>query len=181
MTPETSARQCWHWLAATSRRRVGFGCNGRCAPACGLAFGFASATPLALCPCEGGVLELSGVFGGKSSLRRSSKFSFRNAAFSTSKTSERADRSFSRSINVKISASFAALSRRAKSGGGIIHRLTHIRRRNATAFLPFESICRTALFYPHAFRGVSNYPASDLALINPMPTKLFLNLGARQT
>src|SRR5712671_1642838 len=33
MTPETSARQCWHWLAATSRRWVGFGCNGRCAPA----------------------------------------------------------------------------------------------------------------------------------------------------
>src|SRR5216684_879630 len=71
MTPETSARQCWHWLAATSRRWVGFGCNGRCAPACGLAFGFASATPLALCPCEGGVLELSGVFGGKSSLTHS--------------------------------------------------------------------------------------------------------------
>src|SRR6267143_6092640 len=89
MTPETSARQCWHWLAATSQRRVGFGCNGRCAPACGLAFGFASAAPLALCPCEGGVLELSGVFGGKSSLTRSSAFSFRNAAFSASNTSKR--------------------------------------------------------------------------------------------
>src|SRR5713226_6136964 len=157
MTPETSARQCWHWLAATSRRWVGFGCNGRCAPACGLAFGFASAAPLALCPCEGGVLELSGVFGGKSSLMRSSAFSFRNAAFSASNTSKRTVRSFSRSINVRISASFAALSRTDKSGGGIIHRLTHIRRRKATALTPFESICRTALLYPRAFHGVSNY------------------------
>src|SRR5216684_1685803 len=158
MTPETSARQCWHWLAATSRRWVGFGCNGRCAPACGLAFGFASAAPLALCPCEGGVLELSGVFGGKSSLTRSSAFSFRNAAFSASNTSKRTVRSFSRSIKVRISASFAALSRRAKSGDGIIiiHRLTHIRRRKAIAFTPFESICRTALFcYPYAFEALA--------------------------
>ena len=92
--------------------------------------------------------------GGKSSLTRSSAFSFRNAAFSASNTSKRTVRSFSHSIKVRISASFAALSRRAKSEGGIIHRLTHIRRRKAIAFTPFESICRTALFcYPYAFEA----------------------------
>jgi len=52
-------------------------------PSMRLGLRFASAAPLALCPCEGGVLELSGVFGGKSSLTRSSAFSFRNLAAET--------------------------------------------------------------------------------------------------
>src|SRR5664279_4439180 len=58
---------------------MGFGCSGRCAPACGLPRFLApapSSLPAAeaegFCPLLGGVLELSGVFFGRSSLASSS-------------------------------------------------------------------------------------------------------------
>jgi hypothetical protein len=59
------------------------------------------------CPVDGGTLELSGVFGGKPSFASSS-----------------ATRAISASIRAKSLAIKASLS--AKSGGGVIHRLTHI-------------------------------------------------------
>src|SRR6516225_11312438 len=147
--PETSALQCWQSEAAKWHRLVGFGCRPRCAPACGLRFGLRCSPSLPLCPRDGGVLELSGFFGGRLSLApssalsfrssafsaRSAAFSARNAAFSASKISNRAVRSFRRSNNARISASFAALSRRAKSGGRVIHRLTHVRSRKARLLL----------------------------------------------
>src|SRR6516162_3599459 len=171
--PETAALQCWQSEAAKWHRLVGFGCRPRCAPACGLRFGLRCSPSLPLCPRDGGVLELSGFFGGRLSLARSSALSFRssalsfrssafsarsaafsarNAAFSASKISNRAVRSFRRSNNARISASFPALSRRAKSGGRVIHRLTHVRGRKARLFLITESICRTFLWI-HAPQG----------------------------
>src|SRR6516225_318256 len=164
--PETSALQCWQSEAAKWHRLVGFGCRPRCAPACGLRFGLRCSPSLPLCPRDGGVLELSGFFGGRLSLApssalsfrssafsaRSAAFSARNAAFSASKISNRAVRSFRRSNNARISASFPALSRRAKSGGRVIHRLTHVRSRKAKLFLITESICRTFLWI-HAPQG----------------------------
>src|SRR6516225_989997 len=157
--PETSAWQCWQSEAAKSHRLVGFGCSCRCAPACGLLLGLRCSPSLPLCPRDGGVLELSGFFGGRLSFARSSAFSARsaafsarNAAFSASKISNRAVRSFKRSNNARISASFPALSRRAKSGGRVIHRLTHVRSRKAKLFLITESICRTFLWI-HAPQG----------------------------
>src|SRR6516165_798436 len=173
--PETSAWQCWQSVAATSLRSVGFGCSSRCAPACGLRFGLRCSPSLPLCPCDGGVLELSGFFGGRLSLARSSAFSARsaafsarNAAFSASKISNRAVRSFRRSNNARISASFPALSRRAKSGGRVIHRLTHVRGRKARLFLITESICRTFLWI-HAPQGAGGpeqlRPADGLSYV----------------
>ena len=57
-----------------SRFDVGFGCRGRCAPACDLRL--PSPLPTAgaegFCPLLGGVLELSGVFGGRPSFASSS-------------------------------------------------------------------------------------------------------------
>src|SRR6516165_28455 len=144
--PETSALQCWQSEAAKWHRLVGFGCRPRCAPACGLRFGLRCSPSLPLCPRDGGVLELSGFFGGRLSLARSSAFSARSAAFSASKISNRAVKSFRRSNNARISASFPALSRRAKSGGRVIHRLTHVPSRKARLFLIMESICRTFLW-----------------------------------
>src|SRR6516165_11440295 len=150
--PETAALQCWQSEAAKWHRLVGFGCRPRCAPACGLRFGLRCSPSLPLCPRDGGVLELSGFFGGRLSLARSSAFSARSAAFSASKISNRAVKSFRRSNNARISASFPALSRRAKSGGRVIHRLTHVRSRKAKLFLITESICRTFLWI-HAPQG----------------------------
>src|SRR6516165_7491274 len=63
--PETSAWQCWQSEAAKSHRLVGFGCSCRCAPACGLLLGLRCSPSLPLCPRDGGVLELSGFFGGR--------------------------------------------------------------------------------------------------------------------
>src|SRR6516164_7652389 len=120
--PETSALQCWQSEAAKWHRLVGFGCRPRCAPACGLRFGLRCSPSLPLCPRDGGVLELSGFFGGRLSLARSSAFSARSAAFSASNISNRDVKSFRRSNNARASAPFPALSRRAKSGGRVIHR-----------------------------------------------------------
>jgi hypothetical protein len=98
----------------------------------------------ALCPCEGGVLELSGVFGGKSSLARRLAFSARSATFCSSNTVSRLLNSSIRASNDAISASFSALDRQEESGGGVTHTLTHIIPADATTFMPIESICRTS-------------------------------------
>jgi len=54
-----------------SRLDVGFGCGRRCAPACDLRLPslLADAGAEGFCPLLGGVLELSGVLGGRPSLR----------------------------------------------------------------------------------------------------------------
>src|ERR1019366_4681826 len=73
-----------------SRRRVGLGCSGRCAPAWTLPFGFAFPSPLTLCPRLGGVDELRGVFAGSFSFSRSAALSACNSVFDASSTSKRA-------------------------------------------------------------------------------------------
>jgi len=64
--------QPWQRSARNSRRDVGWGCNGRFEPACGLAFGFGAAGPDGFCPFDGGTLELFGVFGGSPGLASNS-------------------------------------------------------------------------------------------------------------
>jgi hypothetical protein len=81
-------------------------------------------SPLLLCPAAGGVLELSGVFGGRLSFSRSATFSSSNAS--------------KRASNCKISASFSLVLSKLKFGGEIIHLQTQIRRR-ATPFRASES------------------------------------------
>src|ERR1700693_4584118 len=151
-SPATSVPQCWHVTAGTLRWRVGSGCSGRCAPACGLPLGLLVGALDALRPCEGGVLELSGVFGGRLSFPRSAAFSASRAASSLLNSSIRAS-------NVAISASFSALVRAGESKGGITHTLTHIRPPDATAFTIIESICRTKPCSHN--RGLSNYVAHE--------------------
>ena len=63
----------------------------------------AAGSPNGFFPCEGGVLELSGVFGGSFSFSRSAAFSARNDA----KNSE-----FSCSNSEIVSASFRFVQRR---------------------------------------------------------------------
>jgi len=67
------------------------------------------------CPFDGGTLELSGVFGGRPSF----------ASSSATRATSKAFFAISASIRAKSVAIKASLS--AKSGGGVIHRLTHIR------------------------------------------------------
>jgi hypothetical protein len=62
-TPDSSARQCGQCSARTSRLGVGFGCSGRCTPACAFRLGCWVISPLLFCPFAGGVLSSSGVFG----------------------------------------------------------------------------------------------------------------------
>src|ERR1019366_5325292 len=79
------APQCWQELANTPRFAVGLGCSGRCAPACGLRrfpSDVSLSSPETLFPWLGGVLEFSGVFGGRSSLARSSALSACSLALS---------------------------------------------------------------------------------------------------
>src|SRR5512139_3650997 len=119
-----------------SRRAVGFGCSGRCAPACGLPFGLLAASSDALRPCEGGVLELSGVFAGRPSLASSSATRARSVAFSASKPATRTTISFNRSIvSACARTSPISVSRSNDSSASrSIHGLTHIRRRDASPF-----------------------------------------------
>ena len=79
------------------------------------------------CPLAGGVLELSGVFGGRSSFSPSLAFSARNSAFSARSTAISASKPESRDNSVAISASFSALDDNEESNGGVIRRLTHTR------------------------------------------------------
>ena len=87
-------------------------------PGMRLALGLASVLTLLFCPCAGGVLELSGVFGGSFCFARSAAFSSSNAARRLLNSSIRAN-------NVAIRASFSALDNEEESSGGVIHRLTH--------------------------------------------------------
>src|SRR5208282_6199258 len=87
---ETLAPQCWQAVAIISHRAVGFGCSGRCAPACGSPFGLLAASSDALRPCEGGVLELFGFSGGRPCFASSSVRRVRSAVFSATYASIRA-------------------------------------------------------------------------------------------
>src|SRR5271157_607233 len=67
-----------------SRRCVGFGCNGRCAPGCGFFLRRLLTNSVVLfCPWLGGMLELSGVLGGRSSFARNPAISARRAAIAS--------------------------------------------------------------------------------------------------
>jgi hypothetical protein len=92
-----------------SRRRVGLGCSGRCAPACALPLRAAFPSPFALCPWLGGVEGFDGVFGGRFNRSRS-------AAFSAIRASTRTSR-------VWISASFSGDESEEISGDGVMGRL----------------------------------------------------------
>src|SRR5271167_1129819 len=67
-----------------SRRCVGFGCNGRCAPGCGFFLRRLLTNSVVLfCPWLGGMLELSGVLGGRSSFARNPAISARRASIAS--------------------------------------------------------------------------------------------------
>lgn len=117
-TAVTSAWHCGQQLVQTSRNCVGLRCSGRYAPAWGLPFGFGSVSPFAFISCEGGLLELRGVFGGRLSLSRSAAFSALSPSTSSSKALTRASRA-------AIKASFSEGERVERSAGGVIVRLTH--------------------------------------------------------
>jgi hypothetical protein len=124
---DTAVPQCWQCAPRTSRLCVGLGRSGRCAPARGFPLGLRVCSLDALRPCEGGVLELSGVFGGRFSLSRS-------AAFSSSKAKSRLLNSSIRASNVTISASFTQLAkRRANRIGSILSSSLHSQRSRAMA------------------------------------------------
>jgi len=134
-----------------SRLVVGFGCSGRCTPACGLRelSLLPAAGAEAFCPLLGGVLELSGVLGGRPSLASSS--------------ATRAQSSSTRAKSARIRASFSAWLRESSGGSGAMRSLTHIRRSRASPCAPNESIGRrrSTSSYPrltHLKPGVSNYP-----------------------
>ena len=140
-------------LASTTRRCVGFGCNGRCAPGCARCLRrLLTNSVVFFCPRLGGRLELSGVFGGRSSFACNSATSARSAATSTACCSFSsvlsAVNALTCPINATISASLAALSRNRRSGGSITPPFSQIRRRSGIPFERSESIRRT---------GVSNY------------------------
>jgi hypothetical protein len=133
-----------------------------------------AASSAALRPCEGGVLELSGVFGGRPSLAsssatraRSAAFSAFNAKFSASNFSKRAESSSTRANSRVIAASLSAGPGVSEAGERAIHRLTHIRRLDASPFTPSESIDRTRpnrRADPQTAKGeVSKYPSSAAA------------------
>jgi hypothetical protein len=85
-----------------------------------LAFAFAADGPDGFCPFEGGVLELSGVFGGSPSVASSSAIRAVSCAFYSTNASIRA-------INAEIKASLSG-----ESDESVTHRLTHILTRRAT-------------------------------------------------
>jgi hypothetical protein len=104
-----------------------------------------------LCPAAGGVLELSGVFGGRLSFSRS-------AAFSRSNASKRAS-------NCTINASLSWALSKMKFGGESIPLSIQIRRRPATPFRACESIrhtcwqqCLNAGNQPSAGQGREQLP-----------------------
>jgi hypothetical protein len=82
------------------------------------------------------VLELPGVFGGSLSLALSSLTRARSASTSVTKASTRASKA-------RIRAFFSDELSADKSGGEIIHELTHIRHRSASPFTQSESIYRS--------------------------------------
>jgi len=132
------------------RCRVGMERAMRARVRLGLGLGIASLD--ALRPCEGGVLEFSGVFGGRSSFSRSAAFSASTVASRWLKSSTRPNNSSTHANNDAISASFSALDNAEESRGGLTHTLTHIRALDATPITRNESICRIR----HT-EGLSNY------------------------
>src|SRR4051812_31535331 len=104
-------------------RRVGMQRTIRAA--WGLLFGFGSVSPFAFISCEGGLLELRGVFGGRLSLSRSAAFSVLSPSTSSSKALTRAS-------SAAIKASFSDGERVERSAGSVIVRLTHKLPHNAT-------------------------------------------------
>src|SRR4051812_14669351 len=102
-----------------------FGCSGRYAPAWGLLFGFGSVSPFAFISCEGGLLELRAVFGGRLSLSRSAAVSVLSPSTSTSKALTRASRA-------AIKASFSDGERVERSAGRGIIRATHQKPQKST-------------------------------------------------
>ena len=94
--------------------------------------GFALVSPFGFWPCDGGLLELSGVFGGSFSFSRSVAFSAFSAAFSASKAETRAASASNRAISTPISVSFSDEERQEMSGGRVMERLTHIHPSSAT-------------------------------------------------
>ena len=119
-------------------RAVGLGCSARCVPRCGLLLVFAWVEPDAFWPRDGGTLELSGPLGGAPSLASSSATLAVSLAISKTCFSTRAN-----SVAIKASLS-------AKSVGGVIQRLTHVRRTNATEKSEPDH-------HTQPKRGVSNY------------------------
>ena len=75
-------------FAGTSRRGSGSDAATDARPDAPCAFGL-SPSPLLLCPWAGGVLELSGVFGGSPSLASSSATRVRSTEFSATRASIR--------------------------------------------------------------------------------------------
>ena len=135
---------------------VGFGGSGRYAPGRGLLLGFAPVSRFAFGPCEGGVLELWGVFGGRLNLSRSAAFSVLSASTSTRKASTRAS-------NTLIKASFSGGERVARSSmDGAMVRLTHKLPHGATQIYTKAPSRRLAPpVGTSAFRSpgrLSNYP-----------------------
>src|ERR671917_1166792 len=128
-TSPTLAWQCGQCAARTASYRVGLGCSGRCAPACALALGPGLPSPFALRPCEGGVPELSGVFGGAVSCSR-------NAAFSLSSAVTRAVKASTCASSVEIRVSFSKDDSTVGSKDGATDRLTHVTRPGATQISP---------------------------------------------
>jgi hypothetical protein len=148
-TPVTSARQCGQRSARTSRRRVGSGCSGRWAPLWGLSFGCAFVSPFALCRCDGGVLELSGVFGGRISFSRSATFSAFRMAFSASSAAIRLASRSTHAVSASIRASNAPIcvlfsedKRMGRSGGGVMTGLIHEPLSAATGIYHLSAITR---------------------------------------
>jgi len=115
-----------------------------------LPFGRGALSALPFCPWAGGVLELSGVFGGCPSLASSQAtrsfnpvFAAISAVFSLVNPSTRAINASTRAISVRISASFSTLDREENSVGPATHTLIQIRRPSATLFIDPESTRRT--------------------------------------
>src|SRR3954470_3093052 len=140
-----------------SRVRVGFGCSGRCAPACAVALGLRIGSSLAFWPREGGRDELFGVFGGSCSFSRSVAFSARSVAFSARNTAFSLSSSCTRAVspstcrvsvstrpsNCAISAPFRARDSEGNLDDRLTLLLTHTGRSDASASNPIESIRRT--------------------------------------
>ena len=112
-------------------------------------------SPLLLCPAAGGVLELSGVFGGRLSFSRSVAFSAFSVAFSRSKAPKRAS-------NCAINASFSLALSKLKSDGEFIPLSIQIRRRPATPFRTCDSIRRTT-GSSAPMQAINHLPARDVS------------------
>jgi hypothetical protein len=122
-----------------------------------LAFGFAFVAPFALCRCDGGMLEFSGVFGGRVSFSRSAAFSAFRRAFSASSAatrlasrSTRAVRASIRASNAPVGAFLSKDARADRSGSGVMGGLIHEPLPAATEFYPLSAKTR---FKPRSVLG----------------------------